>query len=395
MTIRLIDKEWEQEFIEALSEDSNDFRIICPFIKTGVIEKLLSLHPKNIQVITRFNLADFASCVSDVAALRKLIGVGASVRGVRNLHAKLYIMGTSRAIVASANLTEAGFSRNHEIGVVADNEEFVKRCLAYFDKLWRQAGPDLCYSRVDEWHDTVEPYLLSGGRLNQTDELKDFGVDVGIDNPPPAWPPMAVSAGKRAFVKLIGKSDGRVFLSTPVIKVVEESGCQGCVGYKKRPRNVKDGDTIFIGFLTRSPNDIRILGRAIGKEHQEGRDDASDDDKSKMQWTKEWPRYIRVHHAEFVEGTLENGISLEDLMVALGEDSFASTQRNAARGEGNKDPHRAYQQQPSVELSEEGARWLNQRLQQAFEAHGKISQGRLDQLDWPDGAQTLIGDSEN
>ena len=389
MTIRLLDRAWEREFIEGLREDSSAFRIICSFIKTTVIENLLSSNPKNIRVITRFNLADFASGVSDVAALRKLIDIGAGVRGVRNLHAKLYIMGASRAIVASANLTEASFSRDYEIGVVADDEGFVNGCLTYFNELWHQAGPDLCRSRVDQWHDTVECYLLSGGRLNQTDELKDFGKCVGIDDPSTAWPPMAISVDKRGFVKLLGNSRSRASLSTPVIKLLEESGCHWSVGYKKRPRNIEDGDAVFIGWFTRNPNDIRIFGRAIGKEHQEGRDDASDDDKRKMEWKHEWSRYVRVHHAEFVEGTLENGVSLYEMMDKLEANSFETTKRNACNHKGNTNPRRAYGQRPDVRLSGEGSAWLNQRLQQAFETHGRISQGKLDQLDWPDGAQIL------
>jgi hypothetical protein len=38
--------------------------------------------------------------------------------------------------------------------------------------------------------------------------------------------------------------------------------------------------------------------------------------------------YIRVHHAEFVAGTIGNGVSLNELMDELGQ-SFMATQRNA------------------------------------------------------------------
>ena len=72
----------------------------------------------NLKVITRFDLNEFAQGVSDIAALRMSIKANARVRGVRNLHAKLYIFGTSRAIITSANLTEAALRRNHEFGTV-------------------------------------------------------------------------------------------------------------------------------------------------------------------------------------------------------------------------------------------------------------------------------------
>jgi hypothetical protein len=78
---------------------------------------------------------------------------------------------------------------------------------------------------------------------------------------------------------------------------------------------------------------------------------------------------------------MANGVSLNEFMGALGA---APTQRNALRGEGNTDPRRAYQQQAAVELSGEGVAWLGERLQAAFDRHGKVPQDGLDQLDWPE-----------
>lgn len=90
-----------------------------------------------------------------------------------------------------------------------------------------------------------------------------------------------------------------------------------------------------------------------------------------------------MHDAEFVAGTMANGVSLNELMETLGAESFASTQRNARRGEGNTDPRRAYLQQPAVELSHEGLAWLSERLETAFEAHGTVPADTLSALDWP------------
>src|SRR5882762_4433008 len=112
----MVDAGWGKELTDALHADGSELKIISPFIKAGALGRLLSKRPKSIQVITRFNLSDFAEGVSDIAALRSLLEAGASIRGVRNIHAKLYLFGASRAIVTSANLTEAAISRNQEIG---------------------------------------------------------------------------------------------------------------------------------------------------------------------------------------------------------------------------------------------------------------------------------------
>ena len=386
MAIRLVDKGWDKEFAQALSADASELRIICPFMKADVIGTLLCHLPGNIQVITRFNLAEFADGVSDVAALRKLLEASARVREVRNLHAKLYLFGTSRAIITSANLTKAALGWNHELGMVAEDEAIISKCLAYFDNLWAMAGTDLRSEQLDAWGDAVTSHRLLGGRPDRTVDLEDFGADAGVAEGPLAQVPVAVSGAPQAFVKFLGTSRNRVPLSFSTFDEISEAGCHWAVAYPatRRPFSVRDGAVVFVARLTKNPNDIRVFGRAIGMKYQPRRDDATPADIERRSWKEQWSRYIRVHQAEFVAGTMENGISLNRLMKALSANSFASTKRNAARGSGNSDPRKSYLRQPAVELSQDGLVWLNRQLQTAFESHGKVPQHRLRRLDWPD-----------
>ena len=84
-------------------------------------------------------------------------------------------------------------------------------------------------------------------------------------------------------------------------------------------------------------------------------------------------------------GTTAHGISLNELKLVetLGAESFASTQRNARRGDGNTDPRRAYPRPPASELSREGLTWLSGRLDTAFEIHGEVPADTLAALGWP------------
>ena len=187
----------------------------------------------------------------------------------------------------------------------------------------------------------------------------------------------------QAFVKFLGTTKYRQELSASIIEEIEDDGIHWAVCYptNRRPRSVRDGDVIFMGRLTHGPNDIRIFGRAIALAYVPGRDDATPADINRRPWKADWPRYIRVHQAEFVAGTLEDGVSLNELMDTLGTDSFASTQLHAATGNGNTNPRLAYARQAAVQLSDKGLSWLGERLQAAFDLHGKVPWDYLEKLD--------------
>ena len=380
--IRLVDAGWGQELTEAIRADSSEVRIICPFIKEGTLKRLRLHRLDDVQVITRFNLSDIANGVSDIEALRMLLKAGASVRGIRNLHAKLYLFGKSRAIITSANLTKAALTWNQEFGLVADDEAVIGACRKYFDELWqRGSSAELSHDRLDCWEEKVTRYRLASGKFGRTRELGNFGAPADLE-PHPFIPPVVGADVDQAFVKFLGKSDNRVPVSRPTIEVIKDEGCHRELAYpaEKCPRGVEDGAVMFISRLT-DEHDIRIFGRAVGMKYHPGRDDASPEDIKRRRWRKKYSRYIRVYNAEFVDGTIANGISLYELMDALGSDSFASTQRNAACGTGNTNPRSAIMRKAAIELSPQAIALLGRRLQTAFDAHGKILQDTLDPLD--------------
>ena len=320
MTFRLVDSQWESEFDKALRIDHSALRIVCPFVKLGALSRVLSIQPKSVQVITRFSLRDFSNGVSDVSALRHLLQVRGRVRGIRKLHAKLYLFGSSRAIVTSANLTDSGLRLNPEFGIITDDPVAIASCHAYFDRLWELAGSDLESHQLDAWTRKLDRYLSSGGPPGTPPDLGDFGVDTGIVSASgPQTPPIFIDP-PQAFVKFLGEGNNRLSLLCPTIAEIDSAGCHWALCYPagRRPTGVKDGAVMFISRLVKGPDDIRVFGRAIALKHQIGRDDASQSDRHRRSWKSRWPRYIRVHHAEFIAGTLENGVSLGELMDALG-----------------------------------------------------------------------------
>lgn len=387
MISRVVEGNWRSEFQDALRRYSGELLIVSPFIKASVLAKLLANPPENIRVVTRFNLKDFAKGVSDTDALRQFLEAGAAVRGIRNLHAKLYMFGGSRAIVTSANLTGAGMGRNHEFGLVTEENGVVMACREYFEKLWKQAGSDLTDDALKKWDAEITGWRAHGGRFAAPDGLADCGTDIGLPKMPVHPGASVFDDRDQWFVKFLGQGHDRAALTRKVLAEVDRSGCHRVLGYpaSKRPRSVRDGAVMFISRLVEGleGNDIRVFGRGIGLAHVPGRDDATEEDMQLRPWKSTWPRYIRVHDTEFVDGTLANGVSLGELMHALGPDCFTSTARNAAAGQGNTNPHLAFMQQAAVQLTEAGAAWLTRELDQRFDEHGRVPQTKLRSLDWP------------
>lgn len=384
MSFKLIDSGWDGLLDESLKIDHSEVLVVAPFIQVPTAKRLLAYGtPKSIRIITRFSLRDFCEGVSDPVALRLLLDCGARIRGIRNLHAKLYVFGRERGIVTSANLTEAALTRNHEFGLCADDANIVGECRQYFENLWQVAGNDLGRDRLGEWIDRLTALKLQGARLSKVLDLPDEGAVVKYSSSP--GPTKASSDGRRAFVKFFGEGDNRASRDEPIIKVIESSGCHWACTFPagRRPRQIEDGDVVFMARLVGEPADTLVFGRAIAMRHVPGRDDASDAEIIHRPWKKGWPHYIRVHQAEFVAGTLRNGVSLSELMSELWSDSLASTQRNAASGQGNTNPRRSCRQQPGVELSTIGRQWLTGKLNQTFDMHGRIPSSDLDLLDWP------------
>ena len=142
-----------------------------------------------------------------------------------------------------------------------------------------------------------------------------------------------MTRGERAWVKFFGSAANRASPDLAVLDVLERTGAHRAGSYPagRRPRSVRDGDRMFLARLVVSGGvaDILVFGRATALAYVEGRDDASEADTAERPWQRRWPHYVRFHDGELVAGTLADGVSLGELMDALGAEAFATTQRNA------------------------------------------------------------------
>src|SRR3954452_16652854 len=186
------------------------------------------------------------------------------------------------------------------------------------------------------------------------------------------------------FVKFFGQASSRSPRDRPVFDAVRSSGSHRICTYPRgrRPRAVRDGDVMFMGHLVSGPNDIKVYGRAVSMAYEEGRDDASGEEIARRPWLERWPHFIRVRGLEFVDGTLEDGVSLSDLMDEMGAYAFGPTAENADRGVGNVDPRQSIRQAAAIRLSEAGLSWLEGELELAFRRSGRLKAEEMPGLDW-------------
>lgn len=393
MSFELVSTDWKKVFQQALENSPNELRIICPFITDYGAHLILEQgKPEKLKIITRFNLNDCYAGVSDLSALRRLLEAGAIIRGVKGLHAKVYLFGNDRVIVTSANLTRFGFTKNQEFGIVSDDPEAITASRNFFRDLWQKAGKELTISELEDWEQKVYKARLQCAPGSGTPKLPDHGtkVETKADSTPnllpSSPPPPAISEANQWIISFFGEGDNRCELSISIIDEIVGSGSHRECNYPKgkHPRRAKEGAVIFLARMVQNPTDRFIYGRAIGMKHRDDRDNASHNDIKRRPWKENWPHYIRVHHPEFLAGTLANGISLNKLMDTFKEQSFAPTARNAAADSGNTNPKQSIShQQPDVELTEEAATWLNEQLEKAFQQHGKLSPEDMKHLDWP------------
>jgi len=107
---------------EAIANCRNEIVVASPFVSNALNLEIKNLPPRvHRKLITRTELTTFASRASDLESLIQFSEKGGEVRSLPGLHAKVYLIDRSVALVTSANATFSGLGRNWECGVVIDD----------------------------------------------------------------------------------------------------------------------------------------------------------------------------------------------------------------------------------------------------------------------------------
>lgn len=367
--MQTIHKKWLDHFKREI-KDTSVIRIVSPFVSETMVKHLLeNAKGREIHFITRFNLNDFSSKVSSLSALERLLNEGGKIIGIKGLHSKAYIFDNKSAIITSANFTSGGFFNNYEFGVITTDNHEVQDAIDYFDELWKIGDNNfLSYELIKNWKDEIEETKTSPTKP----AFNDYGVSI-VDK---------ITKKRKYFVKFYGTGDERASLSVSTKDMVAETHCHFAVTFPKgngRPRRYQEGDVVFIARMVEG-QDYAIFGKAIARSHVDHRDIASQEDIVEVDWKEYYPIYIRVHSGEFLDTTFENCPKLQQLMSELKGECFESTKYRFLSGNIEINPKLSLRRRPDIELSEEGAVWLEQEFEDAKNKYSLLSQSFLDSL---------------
>lgn len=131
-----------EALLTSMVNSAESISIVCPFIREQPIASLLNdVNFTSLRVLTLWSWRSFLSGAAELEAFDLLLRIGAEVRALRSgLHAKVYIVDESSALITSANLTNGGLRGNLECGVLVEGSD-VSPLLDHFNMEWRKATP--------------------------------------------------------------------------------------------------------------------------------------------------------------------------------------------------------------------------------------------------------------
>lgn len=361
-------KNWYHRFFDEL-QNTKELKIISPFVKKQIIYKIQrNFDFKNFELITRFNLQDFALKVSSLNGLKFSVENGAKVYGINGLHSKVYLFDNRAAIITSANLTSGGLINNYECGIFLTDVLLINNLHDYFNSLKSYAKNKLTIEDCEEWEQKLREVIIPKG---ENVSLPDFGARASN-----------FDKEKNYYIKFFGKSNHRVPLDFIIKKEIEGALCHYACGFpkNKKPRQINEGDIIFMARMTTNPEDYSVFGRAIAMKYTEGRDVASKKEIEQREWKAQWPIYLRVKNPVFIDGVLEDGILLSDLLERFDYNSFPSTKKRFDNGERGIKPTKSLMRKAYVKLTYDSAEWLEQKFTDTLNNTGKVDDEFIEKL---------------
>jgi HKD family nuclease len=132
LKITLLKSPFEDKFKDILSKTKQEIVFSSPYINNAGVSILLdslgNTADKSIRILTNLSARNIIDNVTQPMALLRIYNTFKKtiVSSLNKLHAKIYIIDESYAIITSANLTYGGIKSNFEYGVLLDDLKSIK-----------------------------------------------------------------------------------------------------------------------------------------------------------------------------------------------------------------------------------------------------------------------------
>jgi len=126
-----------QNAVNSLITKANNINIAVAFLTDTSVLEHLSKQGCNVRIVVRLG---FPTSPNALQALLKISNIEARFFSDRSFHPKLYIFGSSGALVGSANLTHSAMTTNQEIMIHVDAEDNIfAELVDLFSEYWRES----------------------------------------------------------------------------------------------------------------------------------------------------------------------------------------------------------------------------------------------------------------
>lgn len=378
--------DWSKAFIKSVSQSKKLIRIISPFITEQGLLTLLS-HIKNkteLKIITRMNGKDFLKHVSDIDSLIKLAKDGYRIRAQKKtLHTKLYLFDESLCIITSSNLTNAGLTRNSEVGVLLTQKNKVRELIIHFDKVWEALQPDFSIDELVKIRDELNIIRFSSeGSILEPKGVHDYGRKlstksvVSVFKKKPSGYESEIEMGKTKWLKFMWRRSQPAPLNYDIVENLENFGSITFPKHPGRPNNIKLGDQIYHTALayTEKGRDWLIFGRGeVAMEHRPEVDELSMKFRKKIPEIGKYPYLIWLGNINLIRGVVGDGVSLHEIFNELKDRTFVWSHNQAKKGNTGRYQEAIRYYRSHIRLSEEATILLNYLLDEKYAKYGKIS----------------------
>ena len=361
--IEVLTDNHREKILEAFQNANEKIAMMTPFLSQDAARSLEKIKvEQNVECtcITRFEHREFLQKSSHIEALEILMHVDVSLYALKKLHTKLYLIDDTIAILGSANFTYGGLQGNHELSLYIEGEpELIKQLWEYFEsvlQICQQQGKNITAEEVERENlrlknetKKVSPTRYSysfGAVLSEPDSADDRDFVQEFLSP---------ERESHCWIKFEASSENRRPSKPPAAEPYTFHNQNGIYMTRfseaRRPKRMHEGDIVYIAVHSwdRGGNPApMIAGRARCHAFRET---------NVIPDGGQWPVYLELYDVEPCAGNIQDGISLYDLVDALGKDTYTHTQGRELSTESIRYSHR---QQAYLGLTEKTEKYLEQ-----------------------------------